>query len=107
MPGTTSMRELAAGAIGETRSQPLYREDAWAQAKERAPATSSRSTVGFRGPSRGSVASARPSREPALLSKAIAMSAVVDFQRDVTGAAEERRHGLGIVALGIHGRRLD
>ena len=38
MAGATSLRELAAGATGGTRSQRLYREDAWTWAKEQAGA---------------------------------------------------------------------
>ena len=38
MPGATSLRELAAGAVGETRAQQLYREDAWTWAQEQADA---------------------------------------------------------------------
>lgn len=43
-------------------------------------------------------------RQPALRSQAIALSAVVDLQSDMTGSAEERGHGLGIVAVRFHGR---
>ena len=38
MPAATSLREMAAGASGETRAQRLYREDPWTWTQEQADA---------------------------------------------------------------------